>query len=115
VRAAPTGDEQLVAYVVARDANHSLLPGELKQHLQNTLPSYMVPAVIEVLRQFPRTSSGKIARSDLPPPRWTLTERGAGPEGEYEALLASLWREVLRCERVGRSDNFFELGGFGCL
>ncbi len=33
------------------------------------------------------------------------------PQGDTEILLATLFAEVLKCERVGRHDNFFELGG----
>nr|WP_272911846.1 phosphopantetheine-binding protein [Pseudomonas carnis] len=39
----------------------------------------------------------------------------AAPEGDTEILLAQLWAELLKVERVGRHDNFFELGGHSLL
>jgi acyl carrier protein len=32
-----------------------------------------------------------------------------------ETLLAGIWQEVLRLERVGRHDHFFALGGHSLL
>ena len=33
------------------------------------------------------------------------------PRTETERVLARIWSEVLRVERIGVEDNFFELGG----
>ena len=37
------------------------------------------------------------------------------PKDELEELLARIWSESLKIERVGPHDNFFELGGHSAL
>lgn len=37
------------------------------------------------------------------------------PRVELEAVLAGIWADVLKAERVGVCDNFFELGGHSLL
>src|SRR6202044_2143382 len=56
-------------------------------------------------------------RKGLPAPEGdAYAVRGyEAPEGETERVLAGIWGEVLRVERVGRHDNFFELGGHSLL
>lgn len=44
-----------------------------------------------------------------------MTWENEALRGETEELLARVWQELLRVDRVGRHDNFFELGGDSCL
>ncbi|ROM59198.1 non-ribosomal peptide synthetase [Pseudomonas poae] len=108
------GDKRLVAYYTADAA----LPIEaLRAHLQARLPDYMVPSAYVRLELLPLTANGKLDRKGLPvPDQSALLSRGyEAPEGEVETLLAQIWQDVLKLERVGRHDHFFELGGHSLL
>ncbi|SMF97565.1 amino acid adenylation domain-containing protein [Methylomagnum ishizawai] len=116
VREDVPGDRRLVAYVVAQPAA-SLAVDELRRFLQGSLPDYMTPAAFVVLERLPSTPNGKLDRKALPAPdSASLSSQSyQAPEGAAEMLLADIWRELLRVERVGRHDNFFELGGDSIL
>ncbi|QDG60177.1 non-ribosomal peptide synthetase [Pseudomonas sp. NIBRBAC000502773] len=114
VREDEPGDKRLVAYYTA-DAP---LPIEaLRAHLQGRLPDYMVPSAYVWLALLPLTANGKLDRKGLPvPDAGALLSRGyEAPEGEVETLLAQIWQDVLKLDRVGRHDHFFELGGHSLL
>lgn len=114
------GDKRLAAYVVPKvRAGDKRGPDveELRAHLKETLPDYMIPGAFVTLSEFPLTPSGKLDRRALPEPDSTayVTRRYEPPRGEVEELLAGIWQKLLRLERVGRLDNFFELGGHSLL
>jgi acyl-coenzyme A synthetase/AMP-(fatty) acid ligase len=56
------GNKILVAYV---RVNNSYNKAALFTHLKTKLPSYMVPALVMELEEFPLTSNGKINRKSL--------------------------------------------------
>ena len=108
---------QLVAYVCPRNGL-SLQISELRRHLEERLPSYMIPAVFVVLDRLPLTPNGKVDRAALPAPESTRPELEAAyvsPTTAAEATLARIWSEVLGLEQVGVRDNYFELGGDSIL
>jgi long-chain acyl-CoA synthetase len=63
----PLWGETVQACVVLRDG-HGLALDELQQHCQQHLASYKKPHSLVVLREIPRTATGKIARSALAAP-----------------------------------------------
>ncbi|MGE3817074.1 MAG: amino acid adenylation domain-containing protein [Nitrospiraceae bacterium] len=78
----------------------------------------MVPGVIVPLAALPLTPNGKVDRKALPAPEDGALPRGtasAPPATPTEALLATIWAELLGVEQVGRHDNFFDLGGHSLL
>ncbi|TFY88193.1 amino acid adenylation domain-containing protein [Pseudomonas nabeulensis] len=114
VREDEPGDKRLVAYYTADAA---LDIETLRAHLQGQLPDYMVPSAYVWLALLPLTANGKLDRKGLPvPDQSALLSRGyEAPEGEVEILLAQIWQDLLKLERVGRHDHFFELGGHSLL
>jgi amino acid adenylation domain-containing protein len=112
------GDARLAAYVVAGGQGEcAALRAELMSHMEQRLPSYMVPAALTLIERIPLTRNGKIDRRALPVPSWEQ-EDGAGfvaPRTPTETTVAEVWRDVLAMERVGAQDNFFNLGGHSLL
>jgi amino acid adenylation domain-containing protein len=116
VREDEPGDKRLVAYVVAAGAEVSA--SELREHLKAGLPEYMVPSAFVLLDELPLTLNGKVDRKALPVPDSSAAssaEDYVAPRDPVEEVIAGVWAEVLRVERVGVRDNFFDLGGHSLL
>ncbi|MDB4970229.1 MAG: tycC2 [Myxococcales bacterium] len=104
---------RLVAYVVG-----SAVPASVRERLAATLPEYMLPSSVVTLDALPLTPNGKLDKKALPAPdgaRADLAGAYVAPRTTAEELLAGVWREVLRLDRVGIHDNFFSLGGDSLL
>jgi acyl-CoA synthetase (AMP-forming)/AMP-acid ligase II len=110
------GEKRLVAYVVPADGR-VVGTEELRVDLKAALPDYMVPTAFVIIDSLPVTSTGKLNRLALPAPELAayVSKEYEAPQGEIEAAVAGIWRELLHVERVGRQDNFFELGGHSLL
>ncbi|MGO1072600.1 amino acid adenylation domain-containing protein [Lysobacter sp. CA199] len=111
------GHPRLVAYLVRSTDPMDDFAAVLRAHLSALLPDYMVPAAFVVLPELPVNASGKVDRKALPPPDGDAFahRRYVPPHSEIEILVAGLWQDLLKLERVGRDDDFFELGGHSLL
>jgi amino acid adenylation domain-containing protein len=106
-----SGEKRLVAYVVG-----SVDAEGLRAHLRESLPEYMVPAAFVALERLPLTPTGKLDVRALPAPELGSAEdEYVAPGTPVEEVLAGIWAEVLRLERVGVRENFFEAGGHSLL
>ena len=110
------GEKRLVAYYTAREAGE-VSAEELRSHLLESLPEFMVPAAYVRLAELPLTPSGKLDRQALPAPDDSahIARQYEPPSGAVEETIARIWSDVLGVERIGRHDNFFELGGHSLL
>jgi amino acid adenylation domain-containing protein len=108
------GECRLVAYVVPAKQGQKLETRELRRHLQQKLPAYMVPSTLVELETLPLSPNGKVDRRKLPMPtvfREELEPHFMDATTELERQIADIWREVLRLDIIGVNQNFFDLGG----
>ena len=110
------GKKTLIAYVARGD--HNISANELSNFLRENLPAYMVPARYILIKNFPKTTNGKIDRKALPDPSQSEVPRISGfvaPRNELEQKLSIMWQEVLQLHEVGIHDDFFAMGGSSLL
>ncbi|MGA9771715.1 MAG: condensation domain-containing protein [Blastocatellia bacterium] len=91
---------------------------ELKKYLKQRLPDYMVPGAIVFVDSFPITPNGKIDRLALSAfePILLETDRSfVTPRNPVEQIVAGVFAETLKLEKVGAEDDFFEIGGHSLL
>ncbi|HEY2114487.1 MAG TPA: amino acid adenylation domain-containing protein [Candidatus Angelobacter sp.] len=113
VRKAGGRETRLVAYVVL-NLGQTAAVAELRSHLKNKLPDYMVPAQFVLLPELPLNSSGKVDRHALPDVEAGASD-GRAPRTPEEEVLCQIFAEVLGLERVGIDDNFFDSGGHSLM
>lgn len=97
---------------------HPIEVSTIKEHLIENLPFYMIPNHFLELDAFPLNSNGKIdmkALTTLLQEHSSSEVRYEEPLGHQEIRLASIWKQLLQIEKVGRLDNFFLLGGTSFL
>ncbi len=85
---------------------------QAKKHLQEKLPSYMLPSAIIPIDAIPLSSSGKVdikKLCELPLP--LIKNEYVAPANSAEQEMAELMASVLGIDKVGVTDNFFALGG----
>jgi non-ribosomal peptide synthase protein (TIGR01720 family) len=75
----------------------------------------MVPSAFVGLSKLPLTANGKIDYSALPPPPAVDDAEYLAPRTDAERVLAEIWADVLRLDRVSTTSNFFTLGGDSIL
>nr|WP_281423614.1 non-ribosomal peptide synthetase [Nocardia tengchongensis] len=101
--------DRIVAYV-------TLAPGartdgrSIRERLTHALPSYLIPAAVQILEAIPSTPNGKLDRTALPQPVFDNAEEFVPPRTEREAALAAIVAEITDRDRVTVTANLFEIG-----
>ncbi|MCR9079556.1 MAG: methyltransferase [Hyphomonadaceae bacterium] len=97
----------------AQVSDQKQLTDQLRAHLREHLPDYMVPSAFVAMDTFPLTPNGKIDRKALPAPTTSVALVQAEyvpPSNDLENTIAEVWKELLGLSQVGRTDNIFDIG-----
>ncbi|MCP2330596.1 non-ribosomal peptide synthetase [Actinoalloteichus caeruleus] len=107
-------DRTLCAYVVPGGGGEVDVDA-LTEHVRALLPRYMVPSVISVVREIPRTGNGKVDVSRLPDPFTGAAGEPSDGErrDEVEEAVATIWSTTLAvpADRIAGDADFHRLGG----
>ncbi|WJQ79139.1 edeine non-ribosomal peptide synthetase EdeL [Brevibacillus brevis] len=95
-------------YVLQMDG---VQPDELREHLLEWLPGYMIPSYFMELSEMPLTPHGKIDRKALPAVKPSANNEYVPPANPIEQKLAELWADVLQLPSPGVLDHFVGQGG----
>lgn len=118
-------EQQLIAYIVPENIDVTevtacnQLISSINDHLHKKLPEFMVPAVLMIIDSMPLQPNGKIDTNMLPAvhqQRTTIPADYTSPETDQELVLAEIWANLLKLEKVSIHEHFFRsLGGNSLL
>ncbi|PTX61366.1 surfactin family lipopeptide synthetase A [Kordia periserrulae] len=111
IRKTTDNSNELVAYIVSSGEENSK---ELREHLLQQVPQYMVPSHFIAVEQIPLLISGKADRKALQAMHGDQIASDVAyeaPETDVEIKLAEIWATLLNKEKIGVNDDFFVLGG----
>ncbi|MEV2232161.1 amino acid adenylation domain-containing protein [Streptomyces phaeochromogenes] len=129
-RAAVTSYEgRLLAFVTVRPGSGRPDSRDVRGHLSDIVPPYMIPARVTVVDALPLTGTGKVDRRALSDRATAPADgegmasaalsmtagRGTPPATPTERRLAAIWSELLEADPICREDDFFDLGGDSML
>lgn len=110
------GQTQLVAYIQPKLEQTDT--ADIRKKISKVLPDYMIPSYLILVKDFPKTSSGKIDKKALPPPEYSRPSTAPlykKATTEIQKNIAKAWTDALLIPKIGIDDNFFELGGTSLL
>ncbi|MFD4043679.1 amino acid adenylation domain-containing protein, partial [Streptomyces sp. NPDC058605] len=110
-------DETPDRFASSPDAGRFLsgLTAAARAHCAARLPAHMVPGTFTLLDRLPVNRNGKLDRRALPAPKPVTGTSRRAPATRLEAVLCTLFAEVVGAEAVGPEDDFFDLGGHSLL
>ncbi len=102
------GERRLVAYVVLHGGQHDAVLARVRAELRERAPAFLIPYAFVVVDALPRTISGKIDRTSLPP----LDAAGPGARRvEPEGMIEGIWPSALGLDAIDIDSNLVEAVG----
>jgi amino acid adenylation domain-containing protein len=107
-----SADKRLIAAWIP-SAEGTVTPAELRDHLAERLPAYMVPALWTEVDRIPVTANGKVDRRALAAAARPVAADVSGPvaPADVQDRVGAVFVEVLGQDTVAEDDDFFARGG----
>jgi amino acid adenylation domain-containing protein len=109
-------EKRLVAYYVPMPGTSPAVT-DLKAHLSEILPDYMIPSAFVELSELPLSPSGKIDRKQLPPPTLMLIcakdktpVKYVVPQTPHEVLISEILCAIMNLEKISSDSDIFDMG-----
>ncbi|NOU51400.1 AMP-binding protein, partial [Pseudoalteromonas sp. JBTF-M23] len=112
--AVASGSSQQLVGFIKLDTACLFDEAKLLARVDAKLPSYMIPATLIEVIEFPLTKNGKVDRTALQQLyRDELNQRQSTsvPLSPMEKQIATVWQNVLQCGDCGPNAHFYRLGG----
>ncbi len=103
------GNNYLAGYLVPAN-NADIEHHQVRQHLQQTLPDYMIPEQFITLGQLPLTPNGKVNKQALLELQSVVAVEPTLPANSLEMDIAGVFRELIQKDEIDSGRNFFEMG-----
>ena len=91
-------------------------PHQIRSFARERLASYKVPGLVHVVPAIPKSSTGKVNRSDMAralgvaSPAARADRNSMPPRSDIEAALAAMWAEILEVGQIAADQDVFALG-----
>ena len=108
------GEDVAVAIVARPDTEVS--PQQIRGFVRERLASYKVPGLVHVVPAIPKSSTGKVNRSEMArvlgvaSPAACADRSSTPPRSDVEAELATMWAEILEVGQIAADHDVFALG-----
>jgi len=111
IRTLPDNHKQLEVYFISKK---TIANADIKQYLQQRLPTYMNSAALFEVPRFPLTPNGKVDKTRLLTEATYLSRVHQSHQPATtptQQLLQTVWQQALKQTSIGIDDNFFSRGG----
>lgn len=101
---------QLIAFATCKNG---MVPNQIRRHLENVLPDYMIPHAIEIIESMPLTNTGKTDRKALEKRMATtqLNHESKQDLTNTEIRVRAIFDQNLGIQNTDIEQSFFSLGG----
>lgn len=111
------GDKILASFYTCK--TQIISETQIREHLNENIPKYMIPNIIQYIDKIPLTRNGKADKqklSEIALQKLKLKSNDMiQPIGKTEKQIYEIWKSAFNRENISVTDDFFEIGGHSLI